>query len=101
MSTISEYIETVKLEQLAIPSNIKYGTAMERRGGVIVTKDSDEIVEAVVGGLDGGSLEGGGGKRKVQFWLDEGILKTHCNGNPKNHDIFCKHCVALLIYLQK
>jgi|GEM_PF-3365022 len=27
----------------------------------------------------------------------ESRLKWHCAGSPKNHQIFCKHCVALAL----
>jgi len=101
MSKIRSYIAKLNVEDLAIPSNIVYGTAMAKRGGVEITLEEDDRVEARAGGLDGGAKEGGGSKRRVHFWLEEDELKTHCNGNPKNHDIFCKHCVAVLCYLIK
>jgi hypothetical protein len=25
----------------------------------------------------------------------------NCKGNPKNHQIFCKHCVALALFVTK
>jgi hypothetical protein len=99
MSLIEENLKALDISKLAIPSNIRYGTAMFNRGGVQLTFMGDERVEAVVGGLGGNSIEGGGGKRKVHFWLEDTKLKTHCNGNPKNHDIFCKHCVALWLQI--
>jgi Domain of unknown function (DUF4411) len=33
----------------------------------------------------------------VTQWAQE----SHCTGNPKNHDMFCKHCVAVALVLQE
>jgi hypothetical protein len=54
-------------------------------------------VEAWVGGLDGSVAEGGSQRRRTQLHTTSKGLAWHCAGNSKNHQIFCKHCVALAI----
>ncbi len=101
MSTLRKYLHSIVVSELAIPSNIKYGTAIQKRGAVAIISEEDTAVEAWAGGLTGTVAEGGGSKRRVQLWLEDSQLKWHCAGNPKNHDIFCKHCVAVALYLKK
>ena len=100
MSTLRKHLRSIAVSELAIPSNIKYGTAINERDGVEIITEKDDVAEFWVGGLTGTMSEGGGSKRRVQFWLEDNNLKWHCAGNPKNHDIFCKHCVAALLYLK-
>ncbi len=85
----------------AIPSNIKYGKAIADRGAVQIIESTDERVEAWVGGLDGAVIEGGGSRRRVVLTASDGELQWRCTGNPKDHQIFCKHCVALTLTLLK
>lgn len=81
---IASLLNDVFIDEIALPSNIRYGTAIQRRGGVeFITRESSRV-EAWVGGLDGPGTE-------------DGKLAWHCAGNPKNHQIFCKHCVALAL----
>ena len=87
------------IEKNAIPSNINYGRAIYNRDAVKLIESSDARVEAWVGGLDGGVAEGGGSRRRVEFTALKTGLEWHCTGNPKDHDIFCKHCVALATWL--
>jgi hypothetical protein len=86
---------------LALPSNIVYGTSIFERGAVKTIKSKSDCVEVWAGGLDGSLKQGTGSRRPVRFWLDEGKLLWHCTGNPKNHDIFCKLCVAVALFLKK
>lgn len=67
MSSIRKKLNILDISGVAIPSNVRYGTAIFERGGVELTLESDKRIEAVVGGLEGSSAEGGGGKRKVPF----------------------------------
>jgi uncharacterized Zn finger protein len=60
---------------------------------------NDQEIEVWVGGLTGNSIEGGGSKRRVRFWINKGELSWRCTGNPKDHEIFCKHCVATTLFL--
>jgi len=100
-ASISKLLSEDFIEKNALPSNIAYGKAIYERGAVEVIESSDGRVEAWVGGLDGKVIEGGGSKRKVEFVASKTGLKWHCSGNPKNHQIFCKHCVALALELSK
>ena len=97
---LREYLKDADLSELAIPSNIGYGTAIFKRGAVVVIHKTSTEVEAWSGGLDGTLKEGAGSKRRVRLWLEDGKLHSHCTGNPKNHDIFCKHCVAVALFIR-
>jgi hypothetical protein len=83
-----------------IKSNRIYGAAIFERGAISIIESKVGRVEAWVGGLDGKMIEGGGSKRRVEFVDTEFGLVWNCTGNPKNHQIFCKHCVALSHYLR-
>ena len=89
------------INQNTIKSNRVYGEAIFNRGAVKVINTEDERIEAWVGGLDGKVIEGGGSKRRVDFKLDKSGIKWNCTGNPKNHQIFCKHCIALALYINQ
>jgi hypothetical protein len=96
---LQQLLNDADIYKLALPANIKYGTAIYERGGVeIITVDAT-FVEGWVGGLSGTSKEGGGSRRRTRLFIEGGELKWHCAGNPKKHDIFCKHCVALGLYI--
>ena len=101
MSKLRKHLNSVVLKDLAIPSNIKYGTAINKREAIEIIEEESGAVEAWAGGLTGSVIEGGGSRRKVRLWLDEKRLNWHCTGNPKNHDIFCKHCVAVALFLRR
>ena len=89
------------IDEIALPSNIRYGKAIQRRGGVeFITRDLSHA-EAWVGGLDGSATEGGGQRRRIKLWLEDEKIVWHCAGNPKDHQIFCKHCVALALEILK
>ena len=91
-------VRAIDLESLALPSNLTYGRAIFERGAVEVISDTEMALEAWAGGLDGTVAEGGGSRRRVRLWLSDGELHWHCTGNPKDHDIFCKHCVAVALF---
>jgi uncharacterized Zn finger protein len=94
---LNQLLDESKIRQQALPSNLNYGTAIYERGAVELISQDVSQVEAWVGGLDGTVKEGGGSRRRTQLSVKDGKLAWHCTGNPKNHDIFCKHCVALAL----
>jgi len=100
MGALKDYLAKTDLSVLAIPSNIVYGRPIFERGAVEIIDTSDNRIEAWSGGLDGTLKQGAGRRRRVQLWLDGDDLCWHCTGNPKNHDIFCKHCVAVALFVQ-
>jgi uncharacterized Zn finger protein len=101
VKNIISLISHKKAERLTTPANFRYGSAIHQRGGVEIIESSDDKVEAWVGGLPGTSTEGGGQRRRTQLFATDEGLKWHCAGNPKNHDIFCKHCVALTLTISQ
>ena len=100
-SKITNFLSEEFIEKNSIPSNIKYGRAIYKRNGVEIIESSAVRVEAWVGGLDEEVAQGGGSRRRVEFRALKSGLKWNCTGNPKNHQIFCKHCVALASWLLK
>lgn len=98
--TLSEFFKTQPIQSLALPSNLRYGHAIYNRNGIEFIEMSPQKVEAWVGGLQGHSADGGGQRRRVQLSITESGLHWHCAGNPKDHQIFCKHCVALALAIQ-
>ncbi|HSX14676.1 MAG TPA: hypothetical protein VLE72_02080 [Candidatus Saccharimonadales bacterium] len=98
--SIGELVNNTTIEDLALPSNFLYGRAIYDRGAVELIERLEKSVEAWVGGLDGTVSEGAGSRRRVQLFSTSDGLKWHCSGNPKNHQIFCKHCVALALAIQ-
>lgn len=97
MQNLRESLSIANIEDLSLPSNFKYGQAVYRRGAVQIIQSDPLLVEAWVGGLDGTVAEGAGSRRRVQLYVAQSRLAWHCAGNPKNHQIFCKHCVALAL----
>lgn len=93
----STLLSNEALRELALPSNLRYGTRIFERGGVELIESNSISAEGWVGGLSGNSAEGGGQRRKTSLAITPKGLKWHCAGNPKNHQIFCKHCVALAL----
>jgi hypothetical protein len=85
------------IDDLATPANLRYGTAIHERGGVDFIETGPYRVTAWVGGLDGDTAAGGGQRRKTRISSTKAGLSWHCAGNPRAHDIFCKHCVALAL----
>jgi uncharacterized Zn finger protein len=96
-ATIAELLGGGNVRRLALPSNFRYGQAIFRRGGVEFMVLSSSKVEGWVGGLGGSVDEGGGQRRRVELAATRQGLKWHCTGNPRNHQMFCKHCVALAL----
>jgi uncharacterized Zn finger protein len=99
MQNLIELLSLEKIEQLSLPSNFAYGEAIFNRGAVEFIRKEPQEVEAWVGGLDGTVIDGAGSRRRTQLYVTPEGLSWHCAGNPKNHDIFCKHCVALSLAL--
>ncbi len=85
------------IRELALPSNLRYGTAIFERGGVEFISVAAAEVAAWVGGLKGSVAEGGSQRRRTRLFITPDGLGWHCAGNPKKHQIFCKHCVALAL----
>src|SRR6185369_15935632 len=94
---VRELLNQNVILQLALPSNLRYGTAIYTRGAVELIESKPDKVEAWVGGLDGNVAEGGGSRRRTTLTSTAKGLAWHCTGNPKDHQIFCKHCVALAL----
>ena len=101
MRNVAKYLNNFNLSTMASVSNIRYGTAIFKRKGVSIIRKSVSEIVTWVGGLAGNSLEGGGTKRRVHFWIENDQLFWRCTGNPKDHEIFCKHCVAAALYLKE
>jgi len=95
--SVLQLLKEASIEDLAIPSNIGYGKEIFKRDGVEIIANTSTEVEAWVGGLSGDSKSGGGTRRHVWFYSKQSQFSWHCSGNPKDHDIFCKHCVALAL----
>lgn len=95
--SVTDLLNPGVVQELALPSNIRYGQAIHGRGGVEFIENKPDVVEAWVGGLDGSVAEGGSQRRRTRLFVEDGALRWHCAGNPKNHQIFCKHCVALAL----
>lgn len=85
------------IRDLARPSDLRYGEAIHRRGGVAFIKYDPFKVEGWIGGLSGSVAQGGSQRRRTRLSATAKGLTWHCAGNPKNHQIFCKHCVALAL----
>jgi uncharacterized Zn finger protein len=96
---LTQTLTRERIKELALPSNFRYGEAIYQRGAVEIISQDEASVEAWVGGLGGTVADGGGSRRRTRLELVEGQLAWHCAGNPKNHQIFCKHCVALALAL--
>jgi hypothetical protein len=94
-TSVARLVAHDEVKRLALPSNLRYGRAIYKRGGVEFIKYTAAKVEGWVGGLDGSSAEGGGQRRRARLSSTVKGLAWHCAGNPKDHQIFCKHCVAL------
>jgi hypothetical protein len=73
---------------------------MYKRGGVEFISFTAAKVTGWVGGLDGSVAEGGGQRRHARLSSTVKGLAWHCAGNPKDHQIFCKHCVALAMAIR-
>jgi len=99
MKNLAELLNLELIQALSLPSNFKYGEAISNRQAVEFIRKEPREVEAWVGGLDGKVIEGGGSRRRTQLQATPEGLAWHCTGNPKSHDIFCKHCVALSLAL--
>jgi uncharacterized Zn finger protein len=95
--SVASLLSPAIIQELSLPSNFRYGAAIYERGAVEFIKDTAGEVEAWTGGLNGSVAEGGGSRRRTQLFASLEGLKWHCTGNPKKHQIFCKHCVALAL----
>jgi hypothetical protein len=95
--SIADYFTVEEIKRLTLPSNFRYGSNIYTCGAVEYISNEPVRVEAWVGGLDGTVAEGGGSRRRVEFVSSPKGLIWNCTGNPKNHQIFCKHCVALAL----
>ncbi len=96
---VAELVSPEIIRELATPANFRYGQAIHQRGGVAFIEYQPAEVLAWVGGLDGSVAEGGSQRRRTRLYVTPKGLGWHCAGNPRNHQIFCKHCVALAFAL--
>jgi uncharacterized Zn finger protein len=92
-----DFLSSKTIDQFARKADVRYGQAIYARGGVEIIAATPARVEGWVGGLTGSVVEGGGQRRRTQLFATPQGLAWHCAGNPKNHQIFCKHCVALAL----
>jgi uncharacterized Zn finger protein len=97
---VADLISPDDIERLALPSNLRYGQVIYKRGGVEFIAFTPLKVEGWVGGLNGSVAEGGSQRRRTQLISTLEGLQWNCTGNPKNHQIFCKHCVALAMAIR-
>ena len=93
--TVRALLSEAVIRDLALPSNLRYGTAIFERDGVQIISEASNEVVAWVGGLSGSVAEGGSQRRRTRIYIGPKGLGWHCTGNPKKHQVFCKHCVAL------
>ena len=100
MANLVTLLNLDSIKQLSLPSNFRYGDAIYRRGAVEFIAAEPSRVDAWVGGLNGTTAEGAGSRRRTSISATPKGLLWHCAGNPKNHQIFCKHCVALALAIQ-
>ncbi|NJL96514.1 hypothetical protein HC766_06000 [Candidatus Gracilibacteria bacterium] len=100
MLSIKDLLTKEIITMHTIPSNVVYGRAIFERDSVKIINQKEDMVEAWIGGLKGNMKEGGGSRRRVIFSIKKSELNWVCTGNPKNHQIFCKHCVALALAIQ-
>ena len=98
-NSVTGLITLQVIEGLALPSNLRYGRAIYQRGAVEFIEVGASMVEAWVGGLDGTVAEGGSQRRRTRLFVTPEGLAWLCSGNPKDHQVFCKHCVALALAL--
>jgi len=96
-SSVRSLLSPDIIRELARASDLRYGQAIHRRGGVQFIQRSAQRVEAWVGGLDGSVAQGGSQRRRTRLFVGARGLTWKCAGNPKDHQIFCKHCVALAL----
>jgi uncharacterized Zn finger protein len=94
---VRDFISLDVIKEISQPANFLYGQAIYQRGGVEFIEQQPSKIEAWIGGLPGTVAEGGGQRRRTQLIVSRNMLKWHCTGNPKDHQIFCKHCVALAL----
>lgn len=94
---LKQLLDGSTVQQYAFPANLNYGRAIFERGAVEMIRQNKSYAEAWVGSLDGTVKEGGGSRRRTQLFIKNNELSWHCAGNPKSHDVFCKHCVALAL----
>lgn len=99
MADIKDFLTEEFIQEHSLPSNFAYGTAIYDRKGVELIERKADRIEAWAGGLDGTVKEGAGSRRRVTFTVEKETMHWHCTGNPKNHQIFCKHCIAVALAL--
>lgn len=100
MAHIIDLVTEDFIEKNTIPSNYSYSKAMYERSAIEFIEQKPGFVQAWAGGLDGSVKEGGGSRRRVTFTAEKNELHWSCSGNPKDHQIFCKHCVAVALALK-
>ena len=64
---LADLISPNDIGRLALPSNLRYGQAIYKRGGVELIEFTPLKVEGWVGGLNGSVAEGGSQRRRTQL----------------------------------
>ncbi len=100
MANIKAFLTQKFIEKNSLPSNFAYGKAIYDRDGVEFIEQKADIIEAWSGGLGGTIKEGAGSRRRVTFTIKKESLHWNCTGNPKSHQIFCKHCVSVALAIK-
>ena len=96
-NSVASLLSPEIIRKLAKPADLRYGQAIHARQGVKFIAFEPQSVEAWVGGLNGSVIEGGSQRRRTRLNATPEGLAWQCAGNPKNHQVFCKHCVALAL----
>jgi len=99
--TLARLLTPAEIERQVAPASLRCGSAISRRRGVEFIERSPRKVIAWVGGLKGSVAEGGSQRRHTCLSSTAADLSWHCIGNPKQHQIFCKHSVALALAIKK
>lgn len=80
------------ITRLATPSNIRLGEEIFRSGGVeIITYDDNKSTAIVSGGQT----------RRTEIEGTDDMIRWKCSCLGKRTHIFCKHCVALAMAVER
>jgi uncharacterized Zn finger protein len=80
------------ITRLATPSNIRLGEEIFKSGGVEILSADDNRAEAKVSG---------GQTRRTMIVISEDGLNWKCSCLGKPTTVFCKHCVALAMAVER
>jgi len=94
MNTLADFLAPELIKKIAIPSNIRLGTAIAKEGIVEFIEMSPTKVIAKV------SVTNRSSKRTVELKANVAGLEYKCTCSNKPN-WFCKHCVATSIFYLK